>query len=212
MANWLAGLLAPDLDARASLQGVEPQRRPQAIERALRELAERAAQRFPPQDGYTVRVADELARWPRGAESEKEARKLIGPEEAALAPSRRVVVRRGLTWGLTLQLQPADRAQGALVLHGHIESRLATALAVFGMLGCGLGAIVVGLAANDWKWPRGLLLAGLLGMLVGVPVGLGLGALAKVIGNALGTALPREEGRRHFEELSEAVRAASARP
>jgi hypothetical protein len=195
-----------------SLAQVPPAERPARVQRARDELRARARERFPESEGYEHATTERLATWawPKGAESEAQARKYLDRETQALAVRESLTIRRGMTWGLTLDVQTTDRAQSALKLTAVIESKLMAVLTVGGFVLCiaaGVGlALLQGLGAAKGVRVRSLVMGGFFGMLAGLPVAFVLFKLSKPLGRMIGDPLSDEEGRRHFDELREQVR------
>lgn len=155
-----------------SLANVAPADRLGRLQAATQAMLAELRARFPEAAGFKYKVEERLAKWawPRGAkQSEKEIMASMDMATLKLAFRRGIRVTRGLTWGLTMDIQTIDRQMSAVKLMVLAESPLAVILGLIGLLG-GIALAVAYAVARipDWSRPNNLKLTVYVGMAIGL--------------------------------------------
>ena len=158
----LANLAAPDRHQRVELSSND----------ILRDLKER----FPVSDGYVYKVEERLAQWawPRGTKlSERELLNSIDPETRKRAFRRGIRVTKGLSWGLTMDIQTTDREMSGIELTVLRESLLSIVVAASCLVLGIVAAVGYGFKLDVYKDDyRNIVIAVFIGFAIGAVLAL----------------------------------------
>ena len=150
-------------------------RRPE-MEAATVDIVGYLKDRFPESQGFAYKVEERLAKWawPSGTKmSERELLRSLDPETVKRAFRRGIRVTKGLTWGLTMDIQTTDREMSGLEITVLRESLLSVIIGISGVLVGIVATVGYGFQINAYKDDtRNIIIAIFIGFAIGAGLAL----------------------------------------